>query len=323
MNRILFTAAFILTVMACTITTAIAQVSKVGQQTLSLNDESRGRKLTTEIWYPTKDPAPTTALPYLPFVRMQTVMKGALPEGKFPLILFSHGTGASRLSVEWFCAGLAANGYIVAAVDHFGNTYDNKIPEMFVKFWERPLDLKFILNEILKTPELAKIIDTDRIGAAGFSIGGFTAIALTGAKPDIKSLQTYMNTPQGEREADIPEMPGLISLIRSTNFSEDFYKAPPLSDPRIKSVFAMSPAIGQAFPSKENFRDVKAPLYIVIAEKDQITPAKTNASHYAALYPGARITIFEGDAHALHFPERSQGRSAGRGTDAVQGCTWR
>lgn len=51
----------------------------------------------------------------------------------------------------------------------------------------------------------------------------------------------------------------------------------------------MSPAIGQAFPTKENFKDVTIPVYILAAAKDQITPLKTNATHYAKMIRSAQF----------------------------------
>ncbi|HEY5917424.1 MAG TPA: hypothetical protein VIU13_08495, partial [Chryseolinea sp.] len=109
------------------------KTNEVGQRTFSYEDKSRNRKLTTEVWYPTLEKSsPEDASP---FIRISTKRNASISGGIFPLILFSHGTGGGRLTVEWFCAGLASMGFIVAAVDHFGNTFDNPIPIEFVKFW--------------------------------------------------------------------------------------------------------------------------------------------------------------------------------------------
>ena len=45
----------------------------------------------------------------------------------------------------------------------------------------------------------------------------------------------------------------------------------------------MSPAVGQTFPTKENFKNVTVPVYIVAAANDQMAPLKTNAAHYAKM----------------------------------------
>jgi predicted dienelactone hydrolase len=282
-----------------------SQPNHVGQRTLLFEDSGRSRKLVTEVWYPTSDNAQEKN--ETPFVRMETARNGAISTGKFPLILFSHGTGGGRLTVEWLCAGLAANGFIVAAVDHFGNTFDNPIPAEFVKFWERPQDIRFVLDRLLES-DITSSIDTNKIGAAGFSLGGYTSIALAGAQMDYEALVAYMKTERGRKEAEIPEMPGLLSMLDQAEMHALFKKAPGLHDPRIKSVFAMSPALGQGFPSKDNFKNVSASVYIVGAGNDQICPLETNAKHYAATIPSAKFKVVgEKAGHYVFLNEATEG----------------
>jgi predicted dienelactone hydrolase len=278
----------------------------VGQRTFSFEDKSRSRKLITEVWYPS--PEKPSAKEPSPFIRIPTARNATISKGTFPVILFSHGTGGGRLTVEWFCAGLASHGFIVIAVDHFGNTFDNAIPVEFVKFWERPQDIRFVLDELLVTSDISSSMDVKRIGAAGFSLGGFTAIALAGAKMDYTALENYFKTESGKKEAEIPEMPGLVSFLEKSELHESFEKAPPLNDKRIKSVFVMSPAIGQTFPAKENFKNVSVPVYIVAAGSDQIAPLKTNASHYAAMIVTSQYKIIGSQAgHYVFLNEATDG----------------
>jgi predicted dienelactone hydrolase len=277
----------------------------VGQRTFSFEDKGRNRKLITEVWYPSHDKP--VAEQSSPFISTPTARNASISPGAFPLILFSHGTGGGRLTVEWFCAGLASRGFIVAAVDHFGNTFDNPIPIEFVKFWERPQDIRFILDQLLTTSEISSSIAVNRIGAAGFSLGGYTAIALAGGEMDYQALTNYFKTESGKKEAEIPEMPGLISFLEQPEIHELFKKAPPLKDNRIKTVFVMSPAIGQAFPTKANFKDVHVPVYIVAAGKDQIAPVKTNAAHYAAMIRNSKYKVIGSDAgHYVFLGEANE-----------------
>jgi predicted dienelactone hydrolase len=196
----------------------------------------------------------------------------------------------------------------VVAVDHFGNTFDNPIPVEFVKSWERPQDIRFVLDELLSTSDISSSVDVKRIGVAGFSLGGFTAIALAGATMDYQALENYFKTESGKKEAEIPEMPGLVSFLGKPEIHESFKKAPPLNDKRIRSVFVMSPAIGQTFPTKENFKDVSVPVYIVAAGKDQIAPLKTNAAHYAAMIRTSQYKIVGAEAgHYVFLNEANDG----------------
>jgi predicted dienelactone hydrolase len=278
----------------------------VGQRTFPYEDKSRNRRLITEVWYPTAEKA--SAEDMSPFLRIPTKREAAISPGTFPLILFSHGTGGGRLTVEWFCTALASKGYIVAAVDHFGNTFDNPIPLQFVTFWERPQDIRFILDQLLASKDLATSIALDKIGAAGFSLGGYTAITLAGAKMDLYALKEYLKSEEGKKEADIPEMPGLITLFEKPEVEESYKKAPPLQEKRIKSVFVMSPAVGQAFPTKENFKDVTIPVYIVVAARDMLAPALTNAAHYAKNINKAQYKVLGTEAgHYIFLNEAKDG----------------
>src|SRR5688572_20924618 len=293
MKRIHIIPAFLIFVIGITQGFGQLKTNEVGQRTFSYEDKSRNRKLTTEVWYPTLEKS--SAEDASPFIRISTKRNASISQGIFPLILFSHGTGGGRLTVEWFCAGLASRGFIVAAVDHFGNTFDNPIPIEFVKFWERPQDIRFVLDQLLITGEIKSSIDANKIGAAGFSLGGYTAIAVAGEKMDFQALIKYFQSETGKKEADIPEMPGLISFFGKPEVQESFEKGPPLKEARIKSVFVLSPAISQGFPSKENFSDVKIPVYIVAAANDQIAPVKTNAAHYAKMISISQLKTLGGD----------------------------
>ena len=140
-------------------TTFVQAQVKPSQQTLTYYDSARNRKLTTEIWLPSGE-----------------------KKSSYPLIMFSHGTGGNRLASQWFCAGLANKGFIVAAVDHYGNTYDNPIPIEFVSIWKRPQDISFVLSKLLTEKQFAGNISESNIFAAGFSLGGYTSLALAGAE---------------------------------------------------------------------------------------------------------------------------------------------
>jgi predicted dienelactone hydrolase len=154
----------------------------IGQTTFLYNGTTRKRPLKTEVWYPTADTTKANVTLDYPFKLTPTSKNADIIPAKFPLILLPHGTGGNRISLMWLACELAANGYIVAAVDHWGNTHDNKIPENFVKAWDRPLDISFILDKLLIESQFKTRINSNKIGMAGFSLGGYTTIALAGGR---------------------------------------------------------------------------------------------------------------------------------------------
>ena len=272
----------------------------IGQQTLEYTDSSRNRPVRIEVWYPTPTaPDKSDQNLHTPFIRSVTVRNGLPVNKALPLIIMSHGTGGGRLTMEWLAVGLVKAGYIVAAVDHWGNTYDNKIPEQFLKFHERPLDLSFAANALLTHPDFAPCIVPQKVGAIGFSLGGYSVLALAGAHLNFNQLMKFTKTPEGQQEVSIPEFPRLKELLADNKFMAEIATSydtlAPAQDRKFKAVFAMAPALGQGFKSKAQFKEINVPVYIVGAEGDKMAPTITNAFHYHQLIANSKFYLFEGN----------------------------
>jgi hypothetical protein len=98
--------------------------------------------------------------------------------GKYPVIALSHGTGASAMQMAWLGTYLAARGFIVVAVNHPGNNaVTGYTTQGFIEGWQRARDISTIISDMLKDRRFGTKIDPDRIGAAGFSYGGYTMMA--------------------------------------------------------------------------------------------------------------------------------------------------
>ena len=107
----------------------------------------------------------------------------------FPLVVFSHGRGSNGLYYAWFAEFLASRGYIVAALNHYrANTYDSTIAYLANKLWQRPRDVGLTISFLLNDPFWGKSIDAARIGVAGHSQGGFTALWIGGAKVERRQV---------------------------------------------------------------------------------------------------------------------------------------
>lgn len=274
---------------------APSKSSNIGQRTFEFFDNSRDRKLITEVWYPTHDAILEKDKVFSPFKRSFTIRDAQLSKGQFPLVLFSHGNGGSRLSLEWLAQELVKQGYIVAAVDHWGNTHDNKIGIEFIKPWERPLDVSFILTALLEDHTFSKSIDQKRIGALGFSYGGYTVIALSGGVLNYNTLREYFNTDQGRRDlANIREFPNLAGLIQGNSVIEMTQNLPDLKDDRINAFFAISPGTAQGFSEPQQFEKVNDPVFIIGCKADQVTPVKSYARHYHDLIDHSNYFEFGG-----------------------------
>jgi len=144
-----------------------------------------GRHLTLRVFYPAAM-RERSATPFvLPFFTKLNLYKDAeaADSEKRPLVVFSHGRGSNGLYYAWFAEFLASHGYIVAALNHYrANTYDSTIAYLANKLWQRPRDVALSISFLLNDPVWGKSIDADRIGVAGHSQGGLTALWVGGAR---------------------------------------------------------------------------------------------------------------------------------------------
>ena len=280
----------------------------VGQTNFTLVDSTRNRPLKTEICYPTRDTTKVNITSEYPFKLPPTSKDAEFIFKKFPLILLSHGTGGNRISLMWLACELASNGFIVLAVDHYGNTLDNKIPENFVKVWDRPLDFSFSLDNILNKPKFNSIIDSTKIGMAGFSLGGYTTLALAGGMLDYQLLKDFSITEEGKSEFNVPEIGDVSKFISPEIVKKGNNNFKNLKDDRITAFVAMAPAIGQGFQLKEQFKNVNDSILIIGAQKDERAPIESNAKHYHKLIKTSNYIELKGDiGHYIFMNEAKSG----------------
>jgi len=201
----------------------------VGVKTYEFADSTRERKLPAECWYPATDSYKDKDLdrktqdqfvlmPAFPTMRQAAVRDAEITEGIFPLVIFSHGFAGHRRQTTHFCTHLASYGYLVASVDHVGNTMPDIMqmvtdvqkgedaPDMAKLLMgtanDRPLDAIFTIDMIL-AGEMGSRIDPEHIGITGHSFGGWTTLITTGRDPRIKAALPL--APAGGRSQLHPE----------------------------------------------------------------------------------------------------------------------
>ena len=290
----------------------------VGVVRLMLKDSVRrnwsdtdARPLTTLIWYPA---AAGTEMEEIAIPRSKPVFVGGYAardaeleeaQGKYPLIVLSHGTGGAAMQMMWLGRELASQGFIAVAVDHHGNTAaeDAFDPRGFRMVWERPQDLSAVLDQLLVDPRWGPKIDVARIGAAGFSLGGYTVTALVGGQIDFDQFAAFCAganrdatcDEQGEytdagREFELMLQNDPELLVEMADHRKLYL------DDRVRAVVAIAPALGQAFTAASLAR-VNVPYLTIAGTADPIAPAATNAEFLAAQIPGARLSLLEGGTH--------------------------
>jgi predicted dienelactone hydrolase len=304
---------------------AFAQtIFKVGMITRDFTDDQRRnwqgtapRPLRTAIWYPAnptniKEETIFGGPPDTEVFAPVTVAAGAEVSNtkqKYPLVLLSHGTGGSAIQMMWLGYYLASRGYIVAAINHHGNTAAEKQPaaQGFMLFWERANDLSVLLDKLLADPLFGPRIDRDRIGAAGFSLGGYTVIAIAGGQFSPRQFASFCRSRERdftcEPQPEFPDAPKLFAELKETDpvvkeslrHAGDSYR-----DPRIKRVFAIAPALGGGF-TKAGLSRIRIPVFIIVGQADKVTPVFTNAQRYAQFIRTEQMIVLPGEVGHYTF----------------------
>ena len=149
------------------------------------------------VWYPATTGVLETALligpPDAPLWEAGAAAADAdIAAGRWPVLLLSHGNGGSARMMGWFGTAMARAGYVVIAVDHPGNNgMDPMTVAASILMWNRVDDLAAALTAVQADPVLAAHIDVARLGIAGYSAGGFTALVAAGARPDLQRLLAF------------------------------------------------------------------------------------------------------------------------------------
>lgn len=100
--------------------------------------------------------------------------------GRYPLIVFSHGVGGNAGAYRATLEDIAGAGYVVAAPDYPLSSSGSPGGAVVTDVAEQTRDIAFLVEQLLAGPgDLAPVvdlIDDERLGIAGHSLGGITTL---------------------------------------------------------------------------------------------------------------------------------------------------
>jgi predicted dienelactone hydrolase len=262
------------------------------------------RRLSVRMWYPaTATLGATPALyrhvvkspgkPDFPVETRGVAIEGApaLTGQRYPLVLISHGYRGWANHFSGLAENLASKGYVVAAIDHADADFDN-LRSFQMSFggvmMDRAQDQRQILSQLLtratqESTGFAALIDADKVGLIGYSMGGFGALATAGAPYDTTS-KTIKQLP-GDSQA---------AMARATDNVA----------PKIKALVAMAPWGGQPDNrswSATDLAKITAPVLMIAGDQDDVVNFDHGVSWIFDHLTGAdrKLLVFQAARHNI------------------------
>jgi predicted dienelactone hydrolase len=231
----------------------------IGYQHLTMADPS-GPPVEVGVWYPA-DAAPS---PHRLELFEQSVAEDAPVAGHdLPLVVISHGNGGSFAGHYDTATALARAGYVVAALTHTGDNYRDQ--SRAVDLPNRPRQLKLLVDYMLTRWSQHAAIDPERVGAFGFSSGGFTVLTAAGGEADLGSIGPHCRAHPDFYDCQlVKRMPPMATALQQA-------KPIWIHDTRLKAVVVAAPALGFAF-GKPGLAQIRAPMQLWRAEFDHVLP---------------------------------------------------
>ena len=215
-----------------------------------------------------------------PFRQVEGVVYLPLATSKrAPLVVVAPGLNTDWQNFSYIAEHLASHGFGVAALN-FPSTDAERVNAVLNGLGTPPSDNQWIEQPKVVTRLLDEIerranddsqwrgkLNLQKVGIVGQSLGGYTAMAIAGAKVDWQHLQQKCQAIGSPEKIDLNpslfwQCQGIESAIPNTD----------LQDRRIVAAIAINPVTNPIF-SKLEISQLKTPLMMVTGDKDLFAPA--------------------------------------------------
>ena len=268
-----------------------------GNRVYTFVDESRnGRKIDVQIYYPALKEANAEG---------ETITRNAAPDmsgAPYPLILTGPDTGD-----KLFQSHLTSHGFVMAIV---------RYPE-FYSSWDfgvidHPLDMLFVLDQISSNSleGLMDVIDSDHVGAAGYSWEGFYTQMLSGVRIDPENYLSFCKqTPAMELEMSTwyrnyvcnlsKKWDDLAAYVGDEIIVSDDGLWQPITDERIRALMPMA-EYGTWLYGERGLAMADRPIFIIAPTEDEYIPYPETAYVFEHLgTPEKYLVSFIGKTHLM------------------------
>jgi len=272
-----------------------------------------GRDLSVTVWYPAAAGGKPT------IVGDNKVFKGAAASidapvvpGRHPLVLLSHGSGSRVQAMSWLATKLAKAGFVVAGPNHPGTTSGFSTPAETPKLWQRTADLSAVIDALAKDPAWSSVIDADRIGIVGFSLGGASAMELSGARANLEAYARYCDSYKKWDCAWFVSGVGYVNDEKITVDKVDLRRIDQARfeqsnlDQRIKTAVLADPGLAQAY-DPDSLKDIAIPMHFINLGEGEGIPLAVISDGLAKLTSKGTYATVAGATHFSFLPECKDG----------------
>ena len=212
------------------------------------------------------------------------------PTRSYPLIVMSHGNGGWFRSASDTAVALAEAGFVAAALTHTGDNWRDQ--SKAIDMPDRTRQLGLLIDHMVVGGAAPVKVDADRIGAFGFSAGGFTVLAIAGAEADPDAIARHCGQDRRFYECQM-----IAQRPQADRVWGDWRR-----DSRVKAIVSAAPALGYAF-TPDSLAAMAIPVQLWRGSEDQVLPSP----HYVepvrdGLGGRADYRVAEGAGHFDFLP---------------------
>ncbi|GAB2605031.1 hypothetical protein Aab01nite_78860 [Paractinoplanes abujensis] len=229
----------------------------IGVVDLHLADRRRSRELMASVWYPsTRDARRHPVAPWMPAASWHALLESVgldaaeaprtaghvgapVLGGRRPIVLYSHGNDTCRAETTIVVQELVSHGYVVATVDHTGDSY-SQLPDGRVLVpgedsftpWDSAYDVRLLLDHLERRATARRgwgaALDMRRVGMFGWSKGATSTALVMNTDPRVRAGIGFDGEMQSQPPVDGLDRPFLLlsaDFARNTEPSvEEFWQ---------------------------------------------------------------------------------------------------
>jgi len=261
-------------------------ITSVETEKIEIGMLSTGRLSTLNVWFPKASKDTCTA----PDKKLLCLSDTAITN---QVVVLSHGAMGSARGQSWLGEKLAAAGYVVVGVNHFGESSvygaETQNPMATALIWQRPQDISALLDKLATQPIFQKKINWSNVVMIGHSSGGQTAAMLAGVTYDLTRLISYCQS--ADAKGDLGCNYGGNAASAPDSFRREF--AASQRDQRIKMIVMLDPALGPT-ATDASLRQINVSTLVIGAKNNDFLPWTQHGQRYASLIPNAKTHVLTG-----------------------------